>query len=66
MAALIRDAVDRFFGIEENGRRQRFSQALDASFGAWKDVSDEEIAELERLRHGWSDRQREFLDENTS
>jgi hypothetical protein len=62
MASLIRDAVDRVFGIEERGRRRRFTQALDASFGSWKAVPAKEIDDLERLRSGWSARQREFLD----
>ncbi len=55
MASLIRDAVDRVFGIEERGRRRRFSDALDASFGAWKDVSDEDLEDLGRMRRGWRD-----------
>ena len=62
MASLIRDAVDRVFGIEERGRRRRFTDALQDSFGAWKSVTDEEVADLERLHGGWSDRQLESLD----
>jgi hypothetical protein len=53
MASLIRDAVDRVFGIEERGRRRRFSAALDASFGAWNDMTSEELDELARMRASW-------------
>lgn len=63
MAALIREAIDSAFGLTEARRRRRWKEALDASFGAWNDVPDQEIEALEQMRHGWSERQREFLDE---
>lgn len=63
-AALIREAIDRLFGPAEERSRRRFYEALEASYGAWKDVPEEEIEDLRRLRSGWSERQREFLDED--
>ncbi len=62
MSSLIREAIDRVFGSDEERSHRLFLRALEASRGAWKDVTDEEIEDMERLRHGWSDRQKEFLD----
>lgn len=60
-AALIREAIDRMFGGDEERDVREFRRALKASHGAWRDVSDEELEGLRRLRD-WSDRQRELLD----
>lgn len=60
-AALIRDAIDRAYGDEEEAARERFRKVLEETHGAWADLPDEEFERLERLR-GWSERQREILD----
>jgi hypothetical protein len=62
-AALIRQAIDLVFGNAQSRNRRDWKRALDLSFGAWRDVPVEELERLAQLRHGWSERQREFLSE---
>lgn len=55
VASLIREAIDRVFGTDEERSRQRTIDAIRASFGAWKDIPDEEFEEWERWRRQWRD-----------
>lgn len=60
-AALIREAIDHAFGTSQRRDRREWTRALEASFGAWRQVPEEELERLAQLRHGWSERQRQAL-----